>query len=404
MTTEVVVINKVAVALAADSVVTVTSDTFPYSKTYDTANKLFALSKFHPVGMMVYGNAEFMGFPWEVIVKSYRARLKKSSFPTLEGYAKDLQIYLSKKLCKYTREDFKQNIKRIVFAELSSLLNQDNLRAASESLIQRLEQLDDFWKVKKSVYGETIEKAISLAVRNSVQDIDEDTQELLCKASFLILQKHYCSFQSSGIVLAGFGSNELFPSYIDVQMDGVLEHKLKCKENYLHKVNRFGVACLQAFAQGDMVYRFMEGVDKRYQGHVESQIYGLAKREVDRLLDELWLGSEVEKIEKRKVIQERLNGQFKKLLTTLAIYRHKEFTGPIIGMLESLPKDELANLAESLVKLTSLKRRVSEDVETVGGPIDVAVISRGDGFVWIDRKHYFKAELNPAFIQNYQHI
>jgi len=33
--------------------------------------------------------------------------------------------------------------------------------------------------------------------------------------------------------------------------------------------------------------------------------------------------------------------------------------------------------------------------------IDVAVISKGDGFVWIKRKHYFKAELNPQFFANY---
>jgi len=39
--------------------------------------------------------------------------------------------------------------------------------------------------------------------------------------------------------------------------------------------------------------------------------------------------------------------------------------------------------------------------ETVGGPIDVAVISKGDGFVWIKRKHYFRPELNHCFFRNY---
>jgi hypothetical protein len=41
------------------------------------------------------------------------------------------------------------------------------------------------------------------------------------------------------------------------------------------------------------------------------------------------------------------------------------------------------------------------DPETVGGPIDVAVISKGDGFVWIKRKHYFVPELNHHFFANY---
>jgi hypothetical protein len=33
----------------------------------------------------------------------------------------------------------------------------------------------------------------------------------------------------------------------------------------------------------------------------------------------------------------------------------------------------------------------------VGGAVDVAVISRGDGFVWLKRKHYFSQELNPTW-------
>jgi hypothetical protein len=40
-------------------------------------------------------------------------------------------------------------------------------------------------------------------------------------------------------------------------------------------------------------------------------------------------------------------------------------------------------------------------VETVGGPIDVCVISRGDGLVWIKRKHYFSQELNHQFFAKY---
>ena len=54
-------------------------------------------------------------------------------------------------------------------------------------------------------------------------------------------------------------------------------------------------------------------------------------------------------------------------------------------MTEMLPKEDLAHLADSLVNLTAFKRRVSLDIESVGGPIDVAVISKGDGFIWISR-------------------
>jgi hypothetical protein len=74
---------------------------------------------------------------------------------------------------------------------------------------------------------------------------------------------------------------------------------------------------------------------------------------------------------------------------------------PIVRAVSVLPKEELASMAEALVNLTSTKRRVTLDAETVGGPIDVAVISKGDGFIWIKRKHYFDADKNPQFFNKF---
>ena len=68
---------------------------------------------------------------------------------------------------------------------------------------------------------------------------------------------------------------------------------------------------------------------------------------------------------------------------------------------ETLTIDELAQVASTLVGLSSFEHRMSRDRETVGGPTDVAVISKGDGFIWIDRKQYFREELNPHFFRHY---
>ena len=73
MTAEVVIMNRSAIALAADSAVTIGLGRD--RKIYNTVNKLFMLSKYHPVGVMLYGNAALMGVPWEVIVKLYRHKL-----------------------------------------------------------------------------------------------------------------------------------------------------------------------------------------------------------------------------------------------------------------------------------------------------------------------------------------
>ena len=83
MTAEVAILNKTAVALAADSAIT-----FSGNKIFNTGNKLFTLSKYQPIGIMIYGNAEFMGVPWETIIKFFREHLFHKSFPN------SLKVYL----------------------------------------------------------------------------------------------------------------------------------------------------------------------------------------------------------------------------------------------------------------------------------------------------------------------
>lgn len=48
----------------------------------------------------------------------------------------------------------------------------------------------------------------------------------------------------------------------------------------------------------------------------------------------------------------------------------------------------------------TLTRRI-EQIRVIGGPVDVAVISKHDGFIWLKRKLYFNPELNHCFFNKY---
>jgi hypothetical protein len=77
MTAEIAIFNKSGIALAADSAVTIGK-----KKVYNSADKLFSLSKYHPVGIMIYDSASFMRIPWEVIIKEYRRSLGRKEAPS----------------------------------------------------------------------------------------------------------------------------------------------------------------------------------------------------------------------------------------------------------------------------------------------------------------------------------
>lgn len=81
------VLNKHAVAIAADSAVTIGNG--KGVKIFNGANKIFSLSKYHPIAILIYNSASFMGIPWETIIKVYRKQLGDKSFRTVEEYQKD---------------------------------------------------------------------------------------------------------------------------------------------------------------------------------------------------------------------------------------------------------------------------------------------------------------------------
>ena len=79
----------------------------------------------------------------------------------------------------------------------------------------------------------------------------------------------------------------------------------------------------------------------------------------------------------------------------------EKYTDALLDTIILLDKEDMSNMAESFVSLTSLVRRMSPGEETVGGPVDVVFVSKGDGLIWMKRKHYFKPELNNQFFANY---
>jgi hypothetical protein len=205
---------------------------------------------------------------------------------------------------------------------------------------------------------------------------------------------------STGLSIAGFGTAEVFPSMVHYETDGYIGSQVKISKPDITKISKTLKSTVAAFAQHDIVHRFMEGIDPDYgeylRGAIETAII-----ESNLKVFEKWAPASKRNDKVRAAVRRAAARQFDKLEKNSIQYREKEFWLPTIQMVAILPKDELAHLAESLVELTSLHRRVSREIETVGGPIDVAIISKSDGFVWVKRKHYFDPKFNPQFALNY---
>lgn len=115
----------------------------------------------------------------------------------------------------------------------------------------------------------------------------------------------------------------------------------------------------------EMADRFIYGIDEEFQRNISSY--------VEQTI------SEVMKTRPRSFNKSNISaikGSVKASFDNLISELRKKERQNILDILNFMSKKELSDMAHALVELTSKKRRFSTDQETVGGPIDVAIVTR----------------------------
>jgi len=73
---------------------------------------------------------------------------------------------------------------------------------------------------------------------------------------------------------------------------------------------------------------------------------------------------------------------------------------PVPMVTPAMPIQDAIDLANFLVETTTQFTRFAPGPATVGGPTEIATITKHEGFKWIKRKHYFNTILNPEGSRN----
>ena len=72
-------------------------------------------------------------------------------------------------------------------------------------------------------------------------------------------------------------------------------------------------------------------------------------------------------------------------------------------MFAPMPIQDAIDLAEFLVHTAIQFSRFTPGAQVVGGPIEIAAITKHEGFKWIQRKHYYSADLNRELLHRITH-
>jgi hypothetical protein len=434
MTAVVGILNKQAVAIAADSAVTISG--VNGRKILNHANKIFRLSAQGPVGVMIYNSADFMGTSWDIIFKLFRDEYGKAELPTLKAYqetfmgflrtqaffndpgqqARALYFYATTLFETISWESLKDNkdiyhllihqkdisgIGPLIRAKIDQL--EDDLR---RNPVSPLDDFQDFSTDNLLEAGKTvIEEAIRDRFTNFGLTLGPEHQaKLLTIITEYVRSRelhHFLEFYS-GIVFVGFGAEELFPSLIPVNISFPLQNRLRAftDQDKSAFISHDNPTAIRPFAQTDVIDTVLTGA--------APSMSALYIRHFDKYLKKYNQLIVSEFGDKQPDLEDWLNqasGEhvIKSHAREMSEYQQQYFINPLIGAVASLSKEDLAEMAESLIYLTYLKRRFTFAEESVGGPVDVVIISKCDGFIWKKRKHYFKPELNPHFMAHYLH-
>lgn len=411
MTSEVMIMNRQAVALAADSAVTYGGGPDPVVTL--EAEKILPLNG--SVALMVYSRGDVLGRSWSQIAHAFRKEHGGSTFDTVSDCAKAFFAFIDGNRKLFPEREEREEFEELMRAAFLTLLNHARAMASypgagytddAEAFEAALELYrahlahDDGGKARPdlpvyealtrerfyAVYGELLDGLIAEALGAFGQE--ESMRARLFDFAYMIVTKPAFLEPFAGLVFAGFGSNDVFPvfdhHYASILVDGVM--KRAHDESTAVGVDDGPNAFVRTFAQADMTHAFLRGIHPLMFDMMISMNLVTNEAAAEAALKEAGLGPQaagevMEKLQQGAL--PALTGQF--IRATHAVSQ-EEFISPFIQVVAASGKRQIAETAKSLVELNILKSSLHMTQTGVGGDVDVVMISQTGGLEWYARK------------------
>ena len=375
--------NKNALAFAADSVWSVQHKTF-------IVNKLFEVSNNDPVWVAIAWCSDFRNILNETIIKEFRKEIYNDRCDTLEEYVDLFLNYLknSEYISYWTEEDTIKSIiiwfHKILQGHIKDHINQlyesDNF--SNKSMEEQKEIIMKSWINLVSEQLKLILQVLSSQkTRRKLEWLNKFSYNELKKLvnrDENLLSSMFCNPWTENyklflkiIKLSLWNDNFLRTSW-------TLYNKFKnCIMYSKDELKTLDYWFIQPYAQWEDVLTSIFWIWNQTATRIMDLVSNSLKK--DKELNKLW---------KKKLFN------IEKIVIDSINNVRKESISPLITAVTLLSKAELWSVAERFVWIWSMKKRVNMWYETIWWPIDVAVVTKSDWFIWIKRKYYFDEKLN----------
>jgi hypothetical protein len=411
MTSEIAVMNQRAVALAADSAVTLIDGGTVVVR--NDTRKLYNLVDKQPVGVMFFGVADIMGHPWDRLIEHYQKKVKPKEFARLGDYAVSFTGMLDKLDEFFPADRQKDDYKRLLASVFRYVFHlAQYLRETGDADISDAAILDEaiarIWRDYQ--FREDGTPRANLAcfpqgfgdkvARDYATIIDEligygfapfslpqaSVQKLKDIAVFCVVKDLFLE-DVTGLVFAGFGSEDRYPVVVTYLLSAIVGGIVKRTQASVDQIDTEVRSKIRMFADSEVTHAFIRGIDFGLERRVYGAMRALLQGAVDQVIGAFPEASSAQREQVRAQMQGELVPQYLDAFRgMIGDYQQQAYINPVLRVLEIAARPELAETAKELVSLNVFKKRIMAQKQTVGGAIDVAVISREGGFQWFTKQ------------------
>lgn len=395
MTSQIAVFNPLGVAVASDTVTTIT--TARGTKTTNNAQKIWPLAEPHLLVVIESGAVASNGIHTQLLINEW-SRTLKNQLPTVSDYAKSFADWYSTTSDLIPEEselgevhwqlnDHYFEVKRRVEIDANTATSEEEVIASmklhAQAGLEWLEQLDLFEDVTDeddAVLLSELGVDLNEKIDYIFKDIPglEDVRGTLFKCAPLILSRSQQTSTDSDLGFIGFGEKEFFATSV----------RLRCRARY-GKVARLTIAesfgataddqsgSIACFAQDNAIFGFLRGAQPDVLDSAYRYIWSELTNEVD--------AEDEAKLESAHEFIAGLQKHIDKI-------QFDRFVSPMLDTIGSLSLIDVASLARSLVGMQAIRSAASPEPASVGGFIESLVIDRASGIRWVHRLPQLSSE------------
>lgn len=359
MTIQAIISNKTSMILCTDL-----QQTIDEYKSYIGVKKIFEIKKNKPLGIMINGFMDFEGVPLETLISEFKEKLGKTNNP--KKIKEEFILFLSNST-PYTPiedylspvlESFKNNLAEC-FEENGFLytINTQSFRTIPEFIKGHSGFSDEFHDIIPEKY-------------------DKEEYNLKIWRIF----SYELEFYGTQVIIAGYDDNHHYGSLHVINIYCNDHGKIIFKD--IESIENCDEPYIRVFAMNQEAYAFISGVSDDFEEFIKTNLKNANKDILNNLewfLMEKNIENSNEILDK---IKDELDLSFSDLNYLIDNYKINTIQ-KMANSCEYVPRQVLCDFANSLIKLTALKQKLSLDLETVSSESDIALITKTTNFKWV---------------------